>query len=139
MARYFSDNRIAELQVGQDVMHAQHADLREKFVLRTYKTNRGAEFAKHGFCRRLGTLVRTIDLVYDLLPPEREEIPERDDVMDATIAIQAFTMNAFGCLDNIAWIWVLEKDIKNSDGTDLDPKEVGLGKKRIRNKLTKEF
>ena len=51
-------------------------------------------------------------------------------VVDAAIAIQAFTMNAFGCLDNIAWILVYEKDIKNSDGTELNPKDVGASEKR---------
>jgi hypothetical protein len=35
MARYFSDSRIAELQVGQDEMHTQYEDLREKFCLRS--------------------------------------------------------------------------------------------------------
>ena len=139
MARYFSDERIAELYAGQDEVQAQFKDLREKLCLRTYKTNRGAEFAKHGFCRRLEALARTIEQVYDLLPPEQEQIPERTIVVDATIAIQAFTMNAFGCLDNVAWICVHEKDIKNDNGTDLDPREVGLGKKKVRAKLTKEF
>jgi hypothetical protein len=40
--------------------------------MRAYKTERGAEYAKHGFCRRLETLVRSIDRVYDLLPPDQE-------------------------------------------------------------------
>jgi hypothetical protein len=44
-----------------------------------------------------------------LLPPAQEKIPERDVVVDAAIAIQAFTMNAFGCLDNIAWILVVSQ------------------------------
>jgi hypothetical protein len=67
------------------------------------------------------------------------EIPDRDNVVDATIAIQAFTMNAFGCLENIAWIWLYEKDVKNGDGTELDPMEVGLGKKKLRKALTQQF
>lgn len=37
--------------------------------------------------RRLGTLIRAVDLVFDLLPPELDAIPERDTVVDATIAI----------------------------------------------------
>jgi hypothetical protein len=40
------------------------------------------------------------------------EAAERDVVVDAAIAIQVFKMNAFACLDSIAWIWVYEKDIK---------------------------
>ena len=39
--------------------------------------------------RRLGTLVRAVDNVFELLPPESEEIPERDVVVDATISIQS--------------------------------------------------
>ena len=139
MAAYFSAERVQELLAGQHQVHLHFTDLRETMCVRPYKTERGAEFAKHGFCRRLETLVRSIDRVFELLPPAQEKIPERDVVVDAAIAIQAFTMNAFGCLDNIGWILVYEKDIKNSDGTELNPKDVGLGKKVVRKKLTREF
>ncbi|MEJ0076839.1 MAG: hypothetical protein WDO17_15585 [Alphaproteobacteria bacterium] len=139
MANYFTAERIAELNAGHAEVYRQFRDLQERFVLRTYKSERGAEHAKHGLCRRLDTLVRTIDQVYELLPLEQEEIPARDNVVDATIAIQAFTMNAFGCLENMAWIWVFEKNVRNSDGTELNPMEVGLGKKKVRNALTQQF
>jgi hypothetical protein len=120
MANYFSARRIAELNAGHEEVYRQFKDLQERLCLRTYKSDRGAEYAKHGFCRRLETLVRTIDQVYELLPPAQEEIPDRENVVDATIAIQAFTMNSFGCLENIAWIWLYEKNVKNGDGTELD-------------------
>ena len=139
MARYFSAQRVQELLVGKDEVHRHFAELRDKMCLRAYKTQRGAEYAKQGFCRRLETLVRSVDRVYELLPPDQEAIPESKVVVDAAIAIQAFTMNAFGCLDNIAWIWVYEKEIKNGDGTELQRKRVGLKKKHVYEKLTKEF
>jgi hypothetical protein len=84
-------------------------------------------------------MINTIDQVYELLPPEQDEIPPRDNVVKAAIAIQAFVMNAFGRLENIAWIWLYEKDVKNGNGTPLDPTEVGLGKKKLRNSLTPQF
>ncbi len=59
--------------------------------------------------------------------------------MDAPIAIQSFVLNTFGCLDNLAWIWVYEKDIKGMDGHELDPKRVGLGSKEVRISFTREF
>jgi hypothetical protein len=43
--------------------------------------------------------------------------------MDATIYIQAFIMNAFGALDNLAWIWVTEKPL------NVGKMETGLGPK----------
>jgi len=139
MANFFSADRVAQLLAEKEEIQRQFAELREAMCMRTYKTARGAEYAKHGFCRRLETLVRSIERVYELLPPDQQEIPSREFVVDAAIAIQAFVMNAFGCLDNIAWIWVFEKEIKNSDGSDLERLEVGLGKKKVKNKLTKEF
>jgi len=36
-------------------------------------------------------------------------------------------------------LWVYEKDIKNGDGTELQPKRVGLKKKHVYEKLTEEF
>jgi hypothetical protein len=139
MAAYFSADRIIELLDSQKEMHRHFGDLRSRICTHVYRTERGSEYAKHGFCRRLETLVRSIDRVYDLLPPDQEIIPEHDVVVDAAIAIQAFTMNAFGCLDNIAWILVYEKGIKNGDGRELERNEVGLGKKKVRKKLTEEF
>lgn len=139
MARYFSDQRVDELNDGQDEIRAQCADLREKLVSRTYKTKRGAEFAKHGLSRRLQTMARAIDQVYELLPPEQEEIPELETVIDATIAIQGFLMNAFGCLENIAWVLLHEKNIKKGNGTELGQHDVGLGKRDFRKKLSPEF
>ena len=47
--------------------------------------------------------------------------------------------NAFGCLDNIAWIWVHEKDVKGKAGAELGLLEVGLGKKFVRKALTDNF
>jgi hypothetical protein len=139
MAGYFSTKRVAELLTGQSEVHRQFAELRERMSLRTYKRERGAEYAIQGFCRRLDTLVRSINRVYELLPPDQEEIPENDVAVDAAIAIQAFMMNAFGCLDNLAWIWVYEKAIKDKNGTELEKNDVGFGKKKVRSSLTKEF
>jgi hypothetical protein len=49
--------------------------------------------------------------------------------------------NVFGALDNLAWIWVQEKDIKNEGGGQLKDTRVGLGKryKEIRRTLSPEF
>jgi hypothetical protein len=49
--------------------------------------------------------------------------------------------NAFGCLDNLAWIWVHEKELKGQDGNDLKAQWVGLGKsyRYVRDSFSKEF
>jgi hypothetical protein len=141
MAAYFSTEDIAKLDKGREEVHRQFAGLRQRYIARNYKIDRAREYALHGFSRRLGTLVHAIDRVFAILPPGRESIPERDEVLDATIAIQSFVLNTFGCLDNLAWIWVFEKGVKNEDGTELDLKRVGLGKgyKQVRRSFSKQF
>jgi hypothetical protein len=139
VATYFSDKQLAELRDGVSKANSAFADLRQRYFVRGYKSERTREHALHGFSRRLGTLIRAIDLVFELLPPEMDTIPERDTVVDATIAIQSFVMNTFGCLDNLAWIFVYEKGVTKSDGAALDPQSVSLGSKAVRAKFSKEF
>jgi hypothetical protein len=141
MTAYFSAESVVALNDGRKEVHRQFVDLQECYVSRKYRSHRAREHAMHGFCRRLGTLVRAVDQVFAILPPEREDIPEHDEVVDATIAIQSFVFNTFGCLDNLAWIWVYEKDVKKEDGTELDPKWVGLGKgnKQVRRSFSNQF
>jgi hypothetical protein len=141
ITQFFNKEDIGKLYTRRDEMHRQFADLRERFLVRAYKSERGREFASHGFCRRLGTMVRAVDIVYERLPPELEGIPARDTVHDATIAIQSFVSNACGCLDNLAWIWVCEKPVLDDQGKELDPLKVGLGPKceYVRNSFSKDF
>lgn len=58
-----------------------------------------------------------------MLPPEKDAFPEHDDLIGATISIQAFVLNVFGALDNLAWIWASELPLKVSAmKTGLGPK-----------------
>ncbi len=141
MVGYFSAETLVTLNRDHEEVGRRFEDVQARYISRKFKSERAREYAWHGFCRRLATLVRAIDLVYEALPPEREDIPERHEVKDATIAIQSFVFNTFGCLDNLAWIWVYEKDVKRKDGTELDPKQVGLsnGNREVRSSFSKEF
>jgi hypothetical protein len=139
MAAYFSAESIETLASGREEVHAKFVDLRERYSWRDYKSDRGREHATHGLCRRLSLLVRCIDQVYEALPPEREDIPERHETAKAEIGIHSFVLNTFGCLDNLAWIWVYEKNVRGPHGDDLSPKSVGLGSKQVRDSFTDEF
>jgi hypothetical protein len=47
-------------------------------------------------------LTRCVERVFEVLPPEQVEIPERGATYEATTHIQAFVMNAFGSCENLA-------------------------------------
>jgi hypothetical protein len=139
---YFTQEQLEKVNRGHGEVHERFADLRQQYMIKNYRNGCAKEYAFHGFCRRLGTLVKCIDRVFEILPADREEIPSRDEVVDATINIQAFVLNTFGCLDNLAWVWVYEKDVRRKGETELlDPRWVGLGKsnKQVRCSFSQPF
>jgi hypothetical protein len=138
---YFSDQNLEKLNKTQTEVASKCELLVESYLNRDYKDSRAREFAKHGFSRRLKTLARRIDSVFRILPPDRTDLPSCEEIYDGMMNIQAFVFNAFGILDNLAWIWVQEKSVRNKDGSQIHKRKVGLGKKYklVRSSLSTEF
>jgi hypothetical protein len=122
---------LANLTAEFAAMNGKFEALRERFILKEFTNARAKEYAAHGFTRRLATMVHCIKTVYRVVPPDTEGIPERDALLDATMAIQAFTFNIFGTIDNLAWVWVLESGLMKADGQPIPNTWVGLGEKNI--------
>ena len=138
---YFTHEQAEELTRAHSEVHDKFADIRNRYISRNYANARAEEYATHGFARRLGIVVRCIDNVFEILPPDLEAIPSRDAVADATINVQAFVFNVFGSIDNLAWIWVEEKAVRNEDGSPIPNKWIGLGEKNtfVRGTFSAEF
>lgn len=128
-AAYFPKTAIDDLKEGFSKVVPAHEGLRQKYISRTYISDRGKEYGTHGFGRRLGTLVRCIENIYTTLPPEQVSVPDRDVLLDVSVNIQAFVTNVVGCCDNLAWVWVFEKNVLKADGSELHQGMVGLDKK----------
>jgi hypothetical protein len=135
----FSQAELAKLQSGKDEAEGKSLAVLEAYLRHAFRSERGREHAHHGFLRRLKTLSRCLDNVYRILPPDRLEPPTSEERYDASISIQAFVLNCFGCFDNLAWIWVNETNLKKEDGESLPNTWVGLGEKNtaIRKSLPK--
>lgn len=136
---YLSKEAIDELTKGLAELPPALRKLKAAYAGRAYANDQAKEFAQHGLCRRLSTMVHMIQNVFELLPPDRNSIPELVTVMDATACIQNFVFNAFGCLENLAWIWVLEKNVRGKGGAELGRFDVGLGKPFVRRTFSDEF
>jgi hypothetical protein len=140
---YFSDRDIEELRRSHRQVAWKCQRLVERYLTLNYKDSRAREYAVHGFSRRLKTLVRCIDNVFKILPPDRTELPSSGEIFDAMINIQAFVFNVFGSIDNLAWIWVREKPVRNEDGSEIHKSKVGLGKgekyEYVRGSFSPEF
>lgn len=131
----FSAEDLKRIWNEYSLVTGKNQDLLIRFTQRTYTTSRAHEFGTQGFARRLSLIARCIENVFQLLPPDRTTIPTRDELSDATINIQAFVFNVFGSADNLAWVWVSEKEL------NIPSTQVGLREKNtlIRGSFSKEF
>lgn len=136
---YFGKEALDELTKGRAELQPALRKLKAAYAGRTYAKDQAREYAQHGLCRRLSAMVHAIETVFELLPPDLDAIPELVTVMDATACIQNFVMNAFGCLENLAWIWVLEKNVRGKAGAELGRHDVGLGKPYVKKSFSPEF
>jgi hypothetical protein len=138
---YFSTEALADMREKYGTLHQRCQDLVEAFMMHNFVEKQAREYAHHGFGRRFKSLVECMQLVFDNLPPEQEDVPERKKRLDATIGIQGFVFNAFGAIDNLAWIFAIEKSLKNKKGQPLHRNAFGLAKHNtaIRQKLSPEF
>lgn len=141
MSPYFSAEDVANLHNGREEVRSKQDTLKTRFAFRAYKNERAREYANQGLCRRVDMMANIIDVVFELLPPELEEIPDKENTGGATALIQSFVINTAGCLDNLAWIWVYETGLKNEDGSEYPLHLVGLSGVywHLRRRFTKPF
>ncbi|MEZ0214778.1 MAG: hypothetical protein ACAH27_17805 [Xanthobacteraceae bacterium] len=96
----------------------------EALIARTYQQERSRVMAAQGVTRRLRTLIRCIEHVYELIPPDVEN-PSRQAIDDSAIWLQAFVINVYGTVDNLARLWVWEAGVVYK-GKPIPPMYIGL-------------
>jgi hypothetical protein len=137
----FSNEQLNELELGLVTLPEKRLELMSGYLGRNYSNARAREYATHGFMRRVKTLAKCVENVFEILPPDRTSIPTMEELSNVEINIQAFVFNAFGSADNLAWIWVFENGVTNGDRTKLRPNHVGLraSNTRVRNSFSNDF
>jgi hypothetical protein len=136
---YFTREQLRTLEDGYYTVSRKYHTLVSQYISFSNAHPRSSEYILYGFIRRLGTLQRCIQNVYSLYPPDRSDIPSRDTCLDLTINLQSFVFNVFGCLDNFAWIWVTEKQLKTVKGKPLSGNLVGFSKRNIYESFSPKF
>src|SRR5262249_61938259 len=66
------EKTLDTLHPGRSRLKMQYIDLWGRYCSRSYRSERAREYAVHGFCRRLGMLLRAVDRVFEILPPALE-------------------------------------------------------------------
>jgi hypothetical protein len=127
-SEYFSREALKQFDEQRSELADKCRQLMARFVSRNYRNPQAREHAPQGFLRRIESLVRCIDNVFQMLPPDLAGLPTREALLDATINLQSFIFNVFGSLDNLARIWVNETGRTKKDGSEIPDTWIGLGK-----------
>lgn len=113
-------------------------DLLTTILTYGFRIERAGEFARTGFGRRLGYLEHAMRRMDEVYPPNCSGA-SREQIRDAELILQAFVMNVFGAIDNLAWIWALERGVTGPKGQPLPLAEicfVGPRSRRLTASLT---
>lgn len=94
---------------------------------------RARTFALQGIGRRLPLIARSARNIFTLYPPDAAELLSFETCDEVSIQFQAFAINMYGLLDNIAWVCVLES------GGALNPLRIGLFKREVAPYLPNEL
>jgi hypothetical protein len=134
---FFTAEQLADIQTKFETIGQRTDRTVLRYVYHPFQNESAAEFARHGFARRVQLLRRCIENVFDIIPPSVSQVPSRDELYDAQINIQAFVTNAYGSIDNLAWIWVHENGLLSK----IDRRMVGLRKHQleVRASLSADF
>lgn len=123
----YTEEAAAQMTAEIAELNRWERQFKLSFVERRFRTQRGREYAFHGLLRRIGTISHCLEAVFREVPPRFNGIPERGSLKTAESMIQAFVFNVFGALDNLAWVWVSESNLRRPNGLELSPRQIGLG------------
>jgi hypothetical protein len=122
----YSEEQIHELYEGAERVCADLTDLVERMTLgkwRTLSQPKAREFLHQGVCRRFNVIRHAIERVFAIFPPERTQILEREELLDVQTYLHALVINVYGVLDNLAWVFVIERGLEATFG---DKRRIGL-------------
>lgn len=90
-------------------------------------------FALQGIGRRLPLIACGARNIFTLYPPDTAELLSIETCDEVAIQFQAFAINMYGLMDNIAWVCVLES------GGALNPLKISLFKREVEPYLPDEL
>jgi hypothetical protein len=125
---YYKAEDISTLLASFAKLKKRFRKISETLAIHEFQTERGKEYALHGYSRRLSILWHCLQKTFELVPPDLEERPDKEAVDDVTMCLHAFYVNIFGACDNIAWFLVFENNIRKPDGTEIPDTWVGIRK-----------
>lgn len=133
---YFNENDIQRFHLEFSQIEEVYLQISLKWLKFSEKlTPNAKEYLAEGFLRRLGILKSCLENIYTIYPIEkkRTDLLNDKELDNIIINVQSFIINIFGCLDNLAWILVKEKNL------NLSRMQVDFQHKKFKSHLSENF
>jgi hypothetical protein len=101
------------------------------------KNKKSSEYLMHGVGRRLRILTRCIHNIFEIFPLEKKDLLTQEALSDIDINMHAHFVAIAGILDNLAWVFVFEKNLLKDD--KVKRHEIGLFKKETQMHLNSQL
>lgn len=135
----FSINTIKLLQSEYTEMRERYNFFRGRLITLPLNNEEAKVLAQQGFGRRIIIIHRCIENIFRIYPLDADHKPNLDELSDLDINLQAFIFNVYGALDNLAWVWVKEKNIVNEENQPLSKWDIGFKSTTIRKSFSLKF
>ena len=101
LPRYYGKKHLEKIRETRQQIQRKTDNLLMRFVGFRFENVRAAEYAQHGFARRIQVLNRCIQNVFRAVPPGAVIVPKRERLHDATInmACCRFRRHRVRCFD----------------------------------------
>ncbi len=109
----YSIEKIQELNDFRVNLKSKHQALFSKISVLNCNLNKAdaREFLMQGAGRRLKTITRCLENIFEIFPVDREDKLSSDELSDITINIHSYFINIAGLFDNLGWVFVYENDL----------------------------
>lgn len=128
---YYDDGQIEEIETAKEQVLATLEGLClsiARDIAPSLNNSKANEYLLHGVCRRLRLLRRCIKNAFNIFPVDREAVLTEEERSDLEINLHAFVINVNGLQDNLAWVYLFEKELDAQ--VDNGAQGVGLFKKQ---------
>ena len=127
-----SNEKVLEDRVDRDILSTYCALVDTQIRLGEYssyiKSERALCYFVYGLSRRLQMIIENVRFFQETIQQNRKEPLSIDETTKASIHLNSLYVQLYGALDNIAWMFVYEKDIYDEDNIEQTnrKREVGL-------------
>ncbi len=109
----YSEELTREMQADASTLNGDLSMLWARLasvVAGRFKSPPASEYLLNGVCRRLDIVRRCMVRIFNTSSVDRKNPLDDKERFDVEIALQCFMLNVYGILDNVAWVFLFERN-----------------------------